>query len=141
LNKVMKAGIAGLVGVHFVATAWHGDAHKQLAITLPPEKEAFVYVVIILAPIIAAILVWTRQVKVGAWVFFLSMLGSLLFGVYHHYVLVSADHVQHLPNGSASVRSAFITSAAAIAVIEFVSALYGALCLRRLRVAVGTGHG
>ena len=39
--------ITGLVIVHLVATLWHGDAHRQLAIGLPPEKTIFVYVVII----------------------------------------------------------------------------------------------
>jgi hypothetical protein len=130
---MMKATVAGLVAVHFVATVWHGHAHRQLAITLPPEKDAFVFVVIILAPIIAALLVWTRKEGVGAWLFFLSMLGSLLFGAYHHYVAVSVDHIRHLPNGSAAARSAFITSAGALALIELVSVVCGAVCLRGLR--------
>lgn len=38
--------IAGLVTVHLAASLWHGSAHTQLAITLPPGKNAFVYVVI-----------------------------------------------------------------------------------------------
>ncbi|MFY9611802.1 MAG: hypothetical protein WAU45_24715 [Blastocatellia bacterium] len=121
--------ITGLVAIHLTATLWHGSAHTQLDIGLPPEKTIFVYVVILIAPIVAAGLVWTRYVSVGLWMFFLSMLGALLFGSYHHYVLVSPDNIGHLPTGSPESHSQFITSAAVIAFLELASALYGAYCL------------
>jgi hypothetical protein len=121
--------ITGLVVIHLAATLWHGNAHTQLAIGLPLEKTIFVYVVILLAPIIAAGLVWTRYRSIGLWLFFLSMLGALLFGAYHHYVMVSPDNIGHLPAGSPESHSQFITSAAAIALLELASALYGAFCL------------
>jgi hypothetical protein len=129
-SNVTKAAITGLATVHLVTAIWHGHAHETLSVTLPPAKNAFVFVVIVAAPILAAVLVWTRGARIGVWLFFLSMLGSLLFGVYHHYVLVSPDHVGHLPDGDAAVRSAFVRSAGAIALIEAVSVLYGAFCLR-----------
>jgi hypothetical protein len=129
--------ITALVLVHLAASLWHGGAHSQLAIELPPGKTAFVFVVILIAPIVAAVLVWTRYVSIGLWVFLLSMLGALLFGAYHHYVLVSPDNIGHLPAGSPESHSQFITSAAVIALLELAGALYGAFCLgvrfRRLR--------
>jgi NADPH:quinone reductase-like Zn-dependent oxidoreductase len=121
--------VTGLVAIHFVATLWHGSAHTQLAIGLPIEKTIFVFVVILIAPIVAAGLVWTRYASLGLWVFFLSMLGALLFGAYHHYVLVSPDNIGHLPTGSPDSHSQFIASAAVIALLELASALYGAYCL------------
>ena len=121
--------ITALIVVHLVATIWHGSAHTQLAIALPPEKNAFVYLVILIAPILAAGLVWTRYFSLGVWLFFLSMLGALLFGVYHHYVLVSPDNIGHLPAGSPESHAQFIASAAVIALLELASALYGAFCL------------
>jgi NADPH:quinone reductase-like Zn-dependent oxidoreductase len=124
-----RIAISGLVAVHLVATVWHGGAHTQLGIALPPEKNAFVYVVILMAPIVAAGLVWTRYASMGVWVFFLSMLGAFLFGTYHHYVLVSPDNIGHLPAGSPDSHSRFISSAATIALLELGSALYGAFCL------------
>jgi hypothetical protein len=124
-----RVAITGLVAVHLAATIWHGDAHTQLAITLPPAKNVFVYAVILVAPIVAASLVWTRYLRASLWVFSLSMLGALLFGAYHHYVLVSPDNIGHLPAGTPAVQSQFVTSAAAIALLELVSALYGAYCL------------
>ncbi|MEK6405377.1 MAG: hypothetical protein AABN34_00295 [Acidobacteriota bacterium] len=124
-----KIVITGLVVIHLAASLWHGGAHTQLAVTLSPEKNIFVYVVILIAPIVAAFLVWTRYLSAGLWLFFLSMLGSLLFGAYHHYVLVSPDNIGHLPDGSPESHAQFITSAAVIALLELASALYGAFCL------------
>jgi NADPH:quinone reductase-like Zn-dependent oxidoreductase len=100
-----------------------------LAIVLPPWKNAFVILVILIAPVLAATLVWTRYASVGVWMFFLCMLGALLFGVYHHYVLVSPDNIGHLPHGGTDAQSTFIASAAAVALLELASALYGAFCL------------
>lgn len=121
--------ITALVVIHLAATLWHGDAHTKLAIGLPPEKTAFVFVVILIAPVVAAGLIWTRYVSIGLWVFFLSMLGALLFGAYHHYVMTSPDNIGHLPAGTPEFHSQFISSAAVIALLELVSVLYGAYCL------------
>src|SRR5262245_20705203 len=126
MNKIV---ITGLVAIHLVASLWHGSAHSQLAVGLPPEKAFFVYVVILIAPIVAASLVWTRYFSMGLLVFFFSMLGALLFGLYHHYILVSPDNVNHLPGGSPESHSQFVNSACIIAVLELASALYGAFCL------------
>ena len=121
--------IAILVAIHLAVAVWHGNAHTELAIALPPLKNAFVFVVILVAPLVAASLVWTRYVLVGLWMFFLSMLGALLFGAYHHYILVSPDNIGHLPHGGADAQSTFIATAAALALLELTSALYGAFCL------------
>ncbi len=126
MNKIV---ITGLIAIHLAATLWHGSAHTQLAIGLPFEKTIFVYMVILIAPIVAAALVWTRYMSIGLWLFFLSMLGALLFGAYHHYVMVSPDNIGHLPAGSSELHSQFIASAATIALLELASALYGAFCL------------
>jgi hypothetical protein len=125
--------------VHLVATLWHGDAHQRLAIDLPPVKNVFVYLVILVAPVVAAVLVWTRRLEVGLWLFTFSMLGALLFGAYHHYVLVSPDNIAHLPHGAPRDHAQFITSAAAIALLELVSALCGAFLMgvQHARVRAG----
>jgi hypothetical protein len=124
-----KIVITGLALLHLLASLWHGSAHRQLAIDLPPEKTLFVFLVILLGPVVAAGLVWTRYSSVGLTVFFSSMLAALLFGVYHHYVLVSPDNVNHLPNGIPEFHAQFVTSACIIALLELASALYGAFCL------------
>lgn len=124
-----KAAVTILVLVHLVATLWHGDAHQALAIDLPPLKDVFVYLVILVAPVVAAILVWTRRLGAGLWIFTLSMLGALLFGAYHHYVLVSPDNIAHLPDGAPHLHVQFASSAAAIALLEVAGTLVGSFCL------------
>jgi len=124
-----KIVITGLVIVHLAASFWHGSAHTHLGIELSTEQTLFIYIVIIIAPIVAAILVLTRYVSIGLWVFFLSMLGSFLFGAYQHYVLVSPDNINQLPAGTSEYHSHFVISAGVIAFLELASALYGAFCL------------
>ena len=124
-----RIAISVLVAVHLAVSLWHGNAHTELAIALPPLKNAFVILVIVVAPVVAASLMWTRYVSVGVWTFFLSMLGALLFGAYHHYILVSPDNIGHLPHGSADAHATFIASATWLALLELAAALYGAFCL------------
>jgi len=133
--------ISVFVAIHLVATVWHGDAHSKLAIDLPPEKTIFVYGVILIAPILALVLVWTRFAAIGLWVFFISMLGALLFGAYHHYILISPDNIGHLPEGNADSHSQFISSAAVIALLELAGSLYGAFSLGAQYKRAGTDGG
>jgi hypothetical protein len=128
-----KLVITALVAVHLAASLWHGNAHTRLAIYLPTVKTLFVFIVILIAPVVSAALVWTRHFSIGIWVLFPSMLGSFLFGAYHHYLLVSPDNIAHLPAGSPEMHSQFITSAGVIALLELAGALYGAYCLGAYR--------
>ena len=137
---MMKVAITVLAAIHLIVSFWHGRAHQLLAVTLPPEKNAFVFMVIILAPLAGALLVWTRYVGAGVRVFFLSMFFSFLFGAYHHYIMVSNDHIQHLPGGPSDVQSAFIASATVLAALELLSTIYSAFCLGRLRGGTLTAH-
>ncbi|HEY0727821.1 MAG TPA: hypothetical protein VGD38_07125, partial [Pyrinomonadaceae bacterium] len=56
---------------------------------------------ILVAPVLALALVFTRHARAGLWLLFWSMLGSLIFGFLHHYIIISPDHVSHLPPGAA----------------------------------------
>ena len=114
---------SALVLLHFAGNVWHGDAHATLAISLPDWKSAYVAVVIVVAPLVGGALLWTRFVTLGAWIVGLSMVGSVLFGVYHHYVMISIDNVNHLPEGTAEAHAHFSNSAAFIAIAAFAAAL------------------
>ena len=122
---MIKISVSALVAIHLIATLWHGNAHTDLSIGLPPLKNLYVYTVILAAPIVGAILTWTRFARWGSAVFALAMLGALLFGVYHHYILISPDNIAHLPGGPAEAHSQFIRSAELIAFVELSSALFG----------------
>ena len=128
-----RLAIAALAAVHLLVTLWHAGAHSELQIGLPPLKLAYVYVVIVIAPPVAAALLWTRFARLGLWVFFLSMVGSLLFATYHHYILVSPDNIAHLPEGADEAHARFVNSAGLSALLELGSALYAAFALGRAR--------
>jgi hypothetical protein len=51
------------------------------------------------------------------------MFGSLLFGVYYHFVAVSPDHVSHLPEGDA--QGVFIVTAILLAISEAAGTAFG----------------
>lgn len=119
----LKTLITLAVVVHFVGNLWHGDAHATLEVGLPSIKTAFVIVVILIAPILGGILVWTRWCIAGCWVVGASMLGSVLFSVYHHYVLISIDNVEHLPPGTPEAHAHFANSAELIALAALAGAV------------------
>ena len=128
-----KLVIAVLAAVHLAVTLWHSGAHSELAIGLPPLKLAYAYAVIVIAPPLAAALLWTRFARLGLWIFFLAMVGSLLFATYHHYILVSPDNIAHLPEGTPEAQARFVESAGLSALLELGSALYAAFALGSAR--------
>lgn len=129
-----------VITVLALAHAWiayrHGGAHDTLAIGLPPWKNAFVYVVIVILPLASAAAAWTRWLLPALWVAGLAYAAAAVFGVYHHYVLVSPDNIAHLPAGPEHAHQAFIDSAAWLALVELVAAL-AALYLAGYRAGRG----
>ena len=118
---ILKMLISLIVLIHLGGNVWHGYAHAILEVGLPGFKTAFVAIVIIIVPITGAILSWTRFSSTGCCLVGISMLGSVLFSVYHHYVLISIDNVEHLPPGATAAHAHFSNSAEFIA----LSALTG----------------
>jgi hypothetical protein len=86
---------------HIIIVWLHGVAHTKLGVELSAWQQSYAAIVIVVAPLVAAVLLWTRHVRPGLWLLAASMAGSLIFGGYYHYVAVSADHVSHLPPGDA----------------------------------------
>jgi hypothetical protein len=108
---------------HGLIATVHGLAHQRLAIDLTAAQEAFILIVITLAPLAAMFLLWTRLRRVGGAVLLLSMLGSLIFGVVNHFMIVSPDHVQHLALGM--WRLPFQITAALLTVTEILGCWIG----------------
>jgi uncharacterized membrane protein YhiD involved in acid resistance len=119
----IKTLVTTLVLFHFAGSLWHGDAHTTLAVPLSSLQTAFVVAVVLVAPLVGAILLWTRYFAAGNWTVGLSMVGSVLFGVYNHYVLISIDNVEHLPPGAPELHAHFTNSAEFIALIALTAAL------------------
>lgn len=131
-----------VVAVRLVPLVLHSAAHVQLGIFLPGVVDnAYIAVVLFLAPIVAAGLLWTSAARSGAWLLFWSMLGSLLFELYHHFLAMSPDHVSQVPENPWG--NVFRVTAVATALLEAAGAAIALwmLCGPLRRIANGARQG
>jgi hypothetical protein len=98
VNRSAKYATA-IVAAHLPVNIVHGLAHRELHVGLAPLASIFVIVVVLVFPLIATVLLWTAEKRLGLVLLWLSMLGSLLFGLYHHFLAVSPDHIHSQPSG------------------------------------------
>jgi hypothetical protein len=118
-----------VVLAHFAVVMLHGSAHTQLNVGLAPWQTAFVLIVIVIAPLLAAILIWIRFSRFGFLLLSVAMGGALIFGVYFHYLTISPDHVSHLPPGDA--QGSFRLTALLLSITETIGLVTGLLGSRR----------
>ena len=88
-----------IVVAYLLVNIVHGLAHRELHVGLAPLASIFVIVVVLVFPLIATGLLWTAKKRRGLILLSLSMFGSLLFGLYHHFLAVSPDHIHSQPSG------------------------------------------
>ena len=124
-----RLSLTVLAAIHLSVVIWHGGAHSTLAVALTPFQNAFVLGVILFAPLLATLLLWTRFEEFALWLYMTAMCASLVFGVYYHYIVVSPDNVHYLPAGSDPVRHHFTYSAAAVAITEAIATVYSGVAL------------
>ena len=127
-NYSWRAWVAIAVVAHLVVVLFHGQAHTRLGVGLSDWQQAYVLAVIVIAPLVALALSFTRYGTAGLWLLLASMLGSLIFGGIYHYLIVSPDHVGHLPPGDA--RGAFRFTALLLLVTEVIGVIVAAIMLR-----------
>lgn len=126
-NRRVLVGFAiGIVIVNFAINVAHGIAHQHLAIGLNSFQKIFVAVVIVVAPLYAAYLIWKGSLRTGGMLLAVSMAGALAFGVYYHFILPGPDHVTriNLPI-SLDMRDIFDVSAVLLALFECLGVLAG----------------
>ena len=97
-----------IVVAHLLVNIVHGLAHRERRVGLDPPASIFVIVVVLIFPLIAMGLLWTARKRLGLFLLSLSMFGSLLFGLYHHFLAVSPDHVHSQPWGTTFVLTAYL---------------------------------
>lgn len=93
MNRSAKY-VTAIVVAHLLINVVHGLAHRELRVGLAPLDKVFVIVVILIAPLVAMGLVWAARRWLGLILLFFSMLGSLLFGLYHHFLVAGPDHIR-----------------------------------------------
>ena len=128
MNKFSRVAVTVTVIAHLIVNLLHGRAHTELGVGLTSWQQFYVITVILLAPLIAFLLSWTRYAGAGLWLLLVSMLGSLIFGACYHYLIVSSDHVAHLPPGDA--RGLFRATALLLLLTEAAGVVLAAIALR-----------
>jgi hypothetical protein len=117
----------GAVIAHLAISLIHGFAHQRAGVTLDVFDSAYVAVVITLAPLVAAPLLFTRLARAGAWVLTLAMLAAFVFGLFKHFLLPGTDNVVAVHG---AWHSLFLWSAVAVAVAEIAGVAIGAWLLQ-----------
>ena len=93
-----RAGyVTAIVVAHLVVNITHGLAHWELHVGLALPASIFVIVVVLIVPLLALALLWTVEKRLGLILLTLSMSGSFLFGLYHHFLAMGPDHVDSQP--------------------------------------------
>lgn len=124
----MKKALIAMVLAHLGVTVVHGWAHVSAQVDQGPIAMAFVFVVIVVGPL--AGLVWMRiNPHTGAQIVALTMSASLLFGLVNHFVIDSADRVDHV----AMVHGWFESTAVLLVITEAAGAILGFACAHRAR--------
>ena len=112
-----------IVVAHLLVNIAHGLAHRELGVGLSPPDSIFVIVVILIAPLLAMTLLWTAKKRLGLILLSLSMFGSFLFGLYHHFLVTSPDHVHSQPTSPWGI--AFIFTAYGLLITEAIGTYVG----------------
>jgi hypothetical protein len=122
MTRALKLTALCLVGFHFLTGVLHSAAHEALSVKTTRAQLAFIVPVIIFAPLVAGLML-TKFERAGAALLLASMLGSLAFGLYYHFVADTIDHVAHVARLRPAFWSAtFQTTAWLLAVSEAAGA-------------------
>ena len=117
--------------LHVLVSAMHGTAHRTLNVELSRAQIVFIAIVITIAPLLAGLLIWRGATTAGAIMLALSMAGSLVFGVYYHFVLISPDHVSHLAGIPGTIPVImFQATAVLLALLEGLGVIAGIMLLK-----------
>lgn len=126
-TTLRRAAIA-IIALHLLVGVVHSFAHSALEIYMATWQNAYILVVITVLPLVSAFLLWRRS-RLAFLLLFISMLGSLIFGGYYHFVAPGPDNVSEL--GHHAWTLPFQLSAVVLALLETAGAAVGLAGLRR----------
>lgn len=128
--KIARYGTV-IVVMHLLTNGLHGLAHVEIPVALSLLQSSFVAIVIFLIPILAAILLWTPFYRTGSWLLLSSIAGSLLFGIYNHFLVISSDHVSQV--SFAGWGLLFQITAYSILIVDGLGCWIGVWALRAIQ--------
>src|SRR5437764_3639987 len=82
-----------VVLVHTFVMLVHGVAHMRLNVELSPWAGIYVLGIVGIGPIAGLLLLRSSRKRAGATILLTTMTGSLLFGLWNHFIAHGADHV------------------------------------------------
>ena len=128
--KLIHIVAIAIVVLHLAISIPHGMAHSDLHIRMALWQNVYIWVVITLLPLVAAVLIWKRP-RSGFLLLLCSMAGSFVFGVFYHFIIAGADNVaSHAGHASAGI---FLWTAVLLALIEAAGFVIGLLGWSRSR--------
>ena len=119
-----------VVTLHAIVVFLHALAHRYIPVPATPTQAIFIVTVIVTAPIVAMVLLWTSFRRTGAILLHCSMLGALIFGVYNHFIAIGPDRVSQIPPSNWQLL--FQVTAVLLTVTEAVGCGIGAWVLAML---------
>ncbi len=126
--------------MHFVVVVLHSIAHQLLSVNASPAQLAFIFPVIILAPVVAGVML-PKFEKFGTVLLTASMIGSFVFGVYYHFIAETIDHVTHVAQLKPHFWSQmFLATSYLLAISELLGAIVGLLLLMRASTTAPRGN-
>jgi hypothetical protein len=132
-HKARISAVA-IVWLDLAVNAIHALAHSGANIWLSFLGNAFVVVVILIAPLVSLFLFHTARLEwLGALLLFLSMLAAFLFGVWNHFLLSGSDNIWHVPPGV--WQQPFQVTAVLLTILQAAGIGIGIWCLSEVRGA------
>ena len=125
LVTLRRLGVLVVI-LHAIVTIPHSIAHTNLHIAMDTWQSIYIFVVILIAPIVAAVFIRIRP-RSGFALLTISMIGSFAFGVYYHFIATGSDNAFTLPASSWTLT--FQLSAWLLAITELGGAVIGFLGL------------
>lgn len=133
-QQVFAKAASAFFAVHLAIMLLHDLAHRNLGVELTTWQAVFVYAIIVWAPLIAVLLMWTRVARAGAALLAVSMAGALLFGAFFHFVYESPDHIGHLPPGE--LQGLFVVTSVLLVLTEALGVALGGFAWVQLNAAL-----
>ena len=132
----MKITALTVIGIHFAVVVLHSIAHNVLPVQATPAQLAFILPVIIVAPLIAGVILIKFE-KAGMILLAATMLGSLIFGIYYHFIADTIDHVAHVAHREPLFWSQmFVVTSYVLAITEAAGAAVGLISLLRQKQSI-----
>ena len=117
----------------------HAVSHSgQEVLSLQAWQLMYVVCVVFVAPIVAAVLLWTRLSLAGAWLLLASMAGSLVFDLAYHFLIEGPDNVFTLDPGA--WVAPFQASSVLVVGVSGIGVFVGGLAVRGLSRPGATGR-